>query len=334
MGQNKSRALELFAGAGGLALGLEQSGINTVGLIEINKDACDTLTRNRPHWNVLQKDVKDTDYRIFANYEIDILSGGFPCQAFSYAGKGLGFDDHRGNLVFEMIRCLSELKPKLLIAENVAGLKSHNGGKTLQTILDLLKGIGYSPKCQLLNAVMFGVPQKRKRLLITATREVDHPDCVIEPLNESPVTINEALKDCPHSKGATYSKTKKSVLDLVPEGGCWVDLPDEVQKKYMGAAYGTGSDLGGRRGMARRMSWHEPSLTILCSPSQKQIERCHPSQTRPFTVRESARLQTFPDDWHFSGSLYSQYRQIGNAVPVKLGYYIGQYADFLLKKAF
>lgn len=109
-------------------------------------------------------------------------------------------------------------------------------------------------------------------------------------------------------------------MDLVPAGGCWVDLPEEIAKEYMGKSYYSG---GGKRGMARRISWDEPCLTLTTSPSQKQTERCHPDETRPFTVREYARIQSFPDDWEFEGRLSEQYKQIGNAVPVELARRVG-----------
>ena len=108
---------------------------------------------------------------------------------------------------------------------------------------------------------------------------------------------------------------------MVPEGGYWRDLPIKDQKEFMGRSFYLG---GGKTGMARRLSWSEPSLTLTCSPAQKQTERCHPSKTRPLTIREYARIQTFPDSWEFLGSETSQYKQIGNAVPVNLGYYIGR----------
>ena len=127
--------------------------------------------------------------------------------------------------------------------------------------------------------------------------------------------MREALKDVPLSEGQQYSENKKKVMEQVPPGGCWVDLPEDVAKEYMGKSYYSG---GGRRGMARRIAWDEPCLTLTTSPSQKQTERCHPEETRPFTVREYARIQSFPDDWEFVGSIGEQYKQIGNAVPVKL----------------
>ena len=107
---------------------------------------------------------------------------------------------------------------------------------------------------------------------------------------------------------------------MVPPGGYWRDLPVELQKEFMKKSFYLG---GGKTGMARRISWDEPCLTLTCAPAQKQTERCHPDETRPFTVREYARIQTFPDDWEFSGSMSQQYKQIGNAVPVNLAQEIG-----------
>ena len=126
--------------------------------------------------------------------------------------------------------------------------------------------------------------------------------------------------DVPISEGQKYPARKKEILDLVPPGGYWRDLPVELQKEFMKKSFYLG---GGKTGMARRISWDEPCLTLTCAPAQKQTERCHPDETRPFTVREYARIQTFPDDWEFSGSMSQQYKQIGNAVPVNLAQEIG-----------
>ena len=125
-------------------------------------------------------------------------------------------------------------------------------------------------------------------------------------------TLRDVLQDVPPSIGATYPEHKRKVLELVPPGGCWRDLPDEIAKEYMGKSYFSG---GGRTGMARRLSWDEPCLTLTTSPAQKQTERCHPEETRPFTIREYARIQSFPDEWEFTVPLHAQYRD-GNAVPL------------------
>ena len=114
---------------------------------------------------------------------------------------------------------------------------------------------------------------------------------------------------------------------MIPPGGCWRNLPEDIAKKYMGKSF---TQSGGRTGIARRLDWDKPSLTLTCSPAQKQTERCHPTETRPLSVREYARIQTFPDDWLFAGSVSSQYKQIGNAVPVNLGYHVGLAARKIL----
>lgn len=127
--------------------------------------------------------------------------------------------------------------------------------------------------------------------------------------------------DVPKSEGQSYPKRKAEILKMVPPGGYWRDLPDTVQREYMMKSYYLG---GGKTGMARRLSWDEPSLTLTCAPAQKQTERCHPEETRPLTVREYARIQTFPDDWKFAGPVSAQYKQIGNAVPVNLAHAMGR----------
>uniref|UniRef100_UPI0035ADEA03 DNA cytosine methyltransferase n=1 Tax=Cloacibacterium sp. TaxID=1913682 RepID=UPI0035ADEA03 len=139
--------------------------------------------------------------------------------------------------------------------------------------------------------------------------------------------LKDALKkgelfdcDVPISLGAKYPQSKIEVLDLVPPKGYWRDLPLEIQKKFLGGSFHLG---GGKTGIARRIGWDEPCLTLTCSPAQKQTERCHPDETRPFTVREYARIQTFPDDWQFAGSIAQQYKQIGSSFPINLAREIG-----------
>ncbi|MCJ8278943.1 MAG: DNA cytosine methyltransferase [Rivularia sp. ALOHA_DT_140] len=249
----------------------------------------------------------------------DVVTGGFPCQAFSYAGKGLGFEDTRGTLFYEFARCVKQVQPKLFLAENVRGLISHQGGRTLKTVLSVLETLGYNIQYRLLNAVNYDVPQKRERIIIIGTRE----DIRFQYPAPSPniFTLKNALKDVPHSEGMKYSPKRAAILKLVPPGGCWRDSPEDIQKSYMMKSYYL---TGGRTGIARRISWDEPCLTLTTSPSQKQTERCHPEETRPFTVREYARIQTFPDDWEFMGGMSSKYKQIGNSVPVIFAYHLGR----------
>jgi len=319
--------IELFAGAGGLALGLEKAGIKCVALNEIDKLACQTLRINRPNWNVLEGDIKDFNFHKYLN-KVDVVTGGFPCQAFSYAGKKLGLNDARGTLFYEFARVVKEVNPAICIGENVRGLLSHENGKTLQGMISILDEIGYKViPIQILKAINYRVPQKRERLILVGIRKDIDVKFEYPKPHDKIYNLRDALKkgvlfdtDVPFSEGAKYPKYKQEVLKLVPPKGYWRDLPTEIQKEYMGGSYHLG---GGKTGMARRIGWDEPSLTLTCSPAQKQTERCHPDETRPFTVREYARIQTFPDDWKFSGPMAQQYKQIGNAVPVNLGQEVG-----------
>ncbi|NER38249.1 MAG: DNA cytosine methyltransferase [Oscillatoria sp. SIO1A7] len=308
--------IELFAGAGGLALGLERAGLQATALIELNKDAAATLRHNRPNWNAIQADIREFSFK---DIKADVVTGGFPCQAFSYAGKSLGLQDTRGTLFYEFARCVREVQPKIFIAENVRGLISHQKGKTLAAILAVLESLGYGVQYRLLNAVNYDVPQKRERVIIVGTL----PGIAFQYPAPSPkiLTLRDALADVPASDGMKYSDKKAAVLALVPPGGYWRNLPEEVQKSYMKKNYYL---TGGKTGIARRISWDEPCLTLTTSPSQKQTDRCHPEETRPFTVREYARIQTFPDDWEFMGGMSSKYKQIGNAVPVNFAFHLGR----------
>ena len=323
-------SVELFAGAGGLALGMEMAGFQHVLLNEFDHEACETLRVNRPGWNVVEEDIHTVDFTGLKG-KVDFLSGGFPCQAFSYAGKRRGFEETRGTLFFELARAVKEIQPKVFLCENVKGLREHDNGRTLETITNVIEELGYSlipPR--VLKAVMFKVPQKRERLFLVAVRKdfVDKVSFDWPAPYRRVMTLRDAFfagdlypVDVPESEGQQYPEKKKNVMDLVPMGGDWRDLPEEVAKEYMKGSYNLG---GGKTGMARRLSLDEPSLTLTCAPAQKQTERCHPTQTRPLTVREYARIQTFPDDWNFSGNMSSKYKQIGNAVPVNLAYAMGR----------
>ena len=321
-------AIELFAGAGGLAIGMEQAGIKCLALNEIDHWASETLRKNRPDWNVIEDDVKNVSFKEY-NGKVDIITGGFPCQAFSYAGKKLGLKDARGTLFYEFARAVQETMPPICVGENVRGLLNHEGGRTIDGMISILDEIGYQVvPPRILKAIFYNVPQKRERVLIVGIRKDISMELFEFPKPYKKIfNIKDALKkgelynsDVPQSPGSLYPKSKLKVLDLVPEGGYWRDLPIDIQKEYMAGSFYLG---GGKTGMARRMSWDEPSLTLTCSPAQKQTERCHPEETRPFTIREYARIQTFPDEWDFAGSVSQQYKQIGNAVPVNLAKEIG-----------
>ncbi len=323
------KSIELFAGAGGMALGMEKAGFRHTLLNDFDRYATDTLKKNRPQWNVIHGDVSQIDFKPYKD-KIDLLTGGFPCQTFSYAGKKMGMEDTRGTLFYEFARALKESQPKVFLAENVKGLFSHDKGRTLQTMVEVFESMGYevlSPR--VLKAIHYQVPQKRERLFIIGIKK-EYASAVsfVWPTGSSKIyTLKDALKkgdlfdtDVQVSPGQEYPEKKKKILDLIPPGGYWRDLPIDLQKEYMMKSFYLG---GGKTGIARRISWDEPSLTLTCSPAQKQTERCHPDETRPFQVREYARIQTFPDQWKFEGSMTQQYKQIGNAVPVNLAYALG-----------
>ena len=323
------KSIELFAGAGGLALGIEKAGFDTIGLVEFDSAAAETLKHNRPNWNVIHDDIANISKLDLENYfsitkgELDLLSGGAPCQSFSYAGKRLGLEDTRGTLFFHYAVFLEKLQPKMFLFENVKGLTSHDKGKTYSTILNVFESEGYTVQSKVLNSWDYGVAQKRERMIMVGIRNdltdkitFEYPD-----KHEYKPVLRDILDNCPPSPGIQYSENKRKIFELVPPGGYWRDIPEDIAKEYMKSTWEMG---GGRTGILRRMSLDEPSLTVLTSPTQKQTERCHPIEARPFTVRENARIQSFPDYWEFKGSVGNQYKQVGNAVPVNLAYEVGK----------
>lgn len=328
-------SVELFAGAGGLALGLEKAGFSEQALVEIDKYAAATLRKNRPSWNVLEADIIKIASEGIKKYlpqhmDIDFVSGGYPCQAFSYAGHKMGLEDVRGTMFYYFAQIIGELNPRVFLAENVKGLISHDNGKTLQTMVDIYEDLGYTVTTHMIRAIDYNVAQKRERVIIVGVRnDIDIQYRLPKP-SKHKLVLRDVLKNVPPSAGEKYPEKKRKVLEQVPAGGYWRDLPEEVAREYMGKSFFSG---GGRTGMARRISWDEPCLTLTCSPAQKQTERCHPEETRPFTVREYARIQSFPDDWEFTGSMGQQYKQIGNAVPVEMAKAIGLSIIDILNKA-
>ncbi len=210
-------SIELFAGAGGMALGMEKAGFSHLLLNEIDKDACKTLRFNRPEWQVVEQDIREVSFKQFED-KVDFLSGGFPCQAFSYAGKQGGFNDTRGTLFFEMARAIQQVRPKIFMGENVKGLLAHDGGKTLATIKQTIVDLGYTLiEPRVLRAIKFQVPQKRERLILIAIRN-DIAERVKyqwpQPYNRI-MTLRDALykgdlfdTDVPLSDGQKYPPKK------------------------------------------------------------------------------------------------------------------------------
>lgn len=319
--RDKYTFIEVCAGGGGLSAGLMKAGLTPLLLNDNNNDCCKTLKKNHPDANVMLGSMEKIDYSKYIG-KVDLLTGGVPCQSFSQAGLRKGLDDPRGDLMMKFIDILDLIKPKMFMIENVKGLLTHDGGNTIKKIIENMnRNDLYNVRYQCLDASKYGVPQKRERVFIvgvlkTIDRVFSFPkECAVKRV------LKDVLYDVPSSAGSKYSDDKQNLFKMIPQGGCWVNLPENIQREYLGNSYNSG---GGKRGILYRLSMEKPSLTLLCTPSQKQTERCHPLEERPLTIREYARIQTFDDDYEFIGSISSQYKQIGNAVPVELANQMGK----------
>ena len=323
--KNKSKTkytfIEVCAGAGGLSKGFIDTDFHPILLNDTDKYCVETLKLNHPKADIFKGCMIKIDLEKYKKLNIDVLMGGVPCQSFSQAGKRNGIADDRGKLIIHFINIIDIINPKIFIIENVQGLVTHNKGKTLELIIEEINKINrYNVTYKVLNANDYSVPQNRKRLIIVGIRkDLDKTFNFPKPHEYKPV-LSDVLLNCPESPGAVYNKEKYDIMKLVPEGGCWVDIPIDIQKSYMGKSYNSG---GGKRGILKRLDMKKPCLTLLTTPSQKQTERCHPTETRPLQTLEYARIQTFPDNYKFAGSINQIYKQIGNAVPVNLSKAIG-----------
>lgn len=333
-------SISLFSGAMGLDLGLEKAGID-IKLCQDFDESCykTMLINNKP---AMTGDIRKIDSSTILEASglkkgnVFLLCGGPPCQPFSTAGKRLGINDPRGSLFMDYVRMVNEIRPRFFVFENVKGLtsiavdKGGEPGEVLNIILAEFQKIGYKTVHAVLDAVYYGVPQFRERLIILGSR--DHEDIYLPApthfqRHQLPDmrwrTLGEAIKDLEDNPGpcTNFSEERLKFLRLVPEGGNWRDLPKEIQPIAMGGAWESG---GGKAGFYRRLSYAQPSPTVVTSPVQKATMMCHPTKDRPLSVKEYARIQQFPDDWMIEGTISNQYKQIGNAVPVGLAEAIGK----------
>jgi DNA (cytosine-5)-methyltransferase 1 len=366
-------SISLFTGAYGLDLGLEQAGFHTVTVVEKDRDAVKTIALNRPFLqesaipreiqNVTSQQLLEEGGRVFnlgrafKPGEVDLVTGGPPCQPFSTAGKRGSVMDPRGSLFMDFIRIVKEVQPRFFLMENVKGLLSaplrHRAinqrgkdypplesdempGAALKVVLSEMQAIGYNVVYNLLEAADYGVPQNRERVIFIGSRDGETPTFPIPQYCKNGQTLPKwrTLKDAltglvdVEPEFMSYSENRLKYLKLLKAGQNWRHLPEELKKEAMGGAYNSG---GGKVGFYRRLSWDKPSPTITTSPHQKATDMCHPVELRCLTVRESARIQTFPDDWIFYGSVSSKYKQIGNAVPVLLAKELGSYLFNLIQ---
>ncbi|MBD2145245.1 DNA (cytosine-5-)-methyltransferase [Sphaerospermopsis sp. FACHB-1194] len=363
----KAISISLFTGAYGLDLGLEEAGFHTVTVVEKDRDAVKTIALNRPFLqesaisreiqNVTSQQLLEEGGRVLnlgralQPQEVDLVTGGPPCQPFSTAGKRGSVIDPRGSLFMDFIRIVKEVQPRFFLMENVKGLLSaplrhrpinqrgkdyppletdEMPGAALKVVLSEMQAIGYNIVYNLLEAADYGVPQNRERVIFIGSRDGETATFPIPKYCKNGQTLPKwrTLKNAltglvdAEPEFMSYSENRLKYLKLLKAGQNWRHLPEDLKKEAMGGAYNSG---GGKVGFYRRLSWDKPSPTITTSPHQKATDMCHPVELRCLTVRESARIQTFPDDWIFYGSVSSKYKQIGNAVPVLLAKEIGSY---------
>ena len=319
--KTKYTFIEVCAGGGGLSSGLIKAVFTPILLNDNNSDCCKTLKKNHIDSNVILGSMDKIDYSKYIN-KVDLLTGGVPCQSFSQAGLRKGLDDPRGDLMIKFIEIINLIKPKVFMIENVKGLLTHDNGNTIKKIIDTInKNNLYNINYKCLDSSKYNIPQKRERVFIIGILKDINKDFYFPEESKNKKVLKDVLYNVPDSPGLKYSEEKVNLFKMIPQGGCWVNLSENLQKEYLGNSYNSG---GGKRGILYRLSMEKPSLTLLCTPSQKQTERCHPLEERPLTMREYARVQTFDDSYEFIGSLNSQYKQIGNAVPVELAKHMGE----------
>lgn len=343
----KYTAVELFAGAGGLSIGLEKAGINVVIANEIMPDFAKTLMANHPNTNVINDDIHKIDFAAelakLGLDSVDVLSGGPPCQGFSTIGSK-NRQDPRNSLFYEYLRAVKETKPKYTIFENVSGFKRMYDGFAYETLIKEMDELGYFTKCEILNAADYGAPQIRLRTIVLGWRKdlkpVEFPTITHGPSGRKPyVTLMEAISDLPplssgesvaeyssepttdyqkkmrgrqkvllEHNASNYGEKMQEILRTVPKGGSIADLPQHLRPK------------SGYANTYARLLPDVPSPTITRNFGTPSSSRCiHPEQNRALSTREGARLQGFPDDYIFVGGKQSKNLQIGNAVPPILG---------------
>lgn len=349
--------ISLFSGAMGLDLGLEAAGLRVAVAVECNPIAVATIRANRPDLPVIDRKIEDvTTAEILEAAglkpeEAFAVVGGPSCQAFSTAGARSSLSDPRGTLFQHFARIVREAQPQFFVMENVRGLLSaavkHRSlkergpgyptlepdeelGSALKTVASTLRELGYYTTFDILNAADFGVPQSRERLVFLGTRfgkRIAMPAATHDrngrgglPKWQTLRSALEGLED-PAPQFTKLCPSKAKYLAMVPEGGNWRALPEELKSQALGRAF---VSWGGRSGFFRRLSFDRPSPALTTRPDSKATSLCHPTELRPLSIREYARIQQFPDDWAFAGSVRQKYEQVGNAVPLGLGKAIGQ----------
>lgn len=357
-GHSGGRAISLFAGAGGLDLGLHKSGWEILAQVEVDDDCIGTLRKHAEHLgtrpSLYASRVEEVDPSILRRSlrlrrgELDLLAGGPPCQPFTTTGLRQAITDRRAATVFPTyLSFVSEFLPRALVIENVDGMLSaalrhrplalrgtdsqpmapdERKGSFLKWLLGQLTNLDYSVTWGVVEAADYGVAQRRQRAVLIGVR--DSTPCFLpaathgRPGQPAVRTLRDALKGVRrNSPVQPLSARKRRVFDLIPAGGNWRSLSVHLRRQTMGRAFDA---EGGKSGWWRRLSWDSPSPTILGMPDHSSTALIHPDETRCLSVAECAALQSFPSWAKFEGSPRSQYQQIGNAVPPLLGASVGR----------
>jgi DNA (cytosine-5)-methyltransferase 1 len=308
-------SLEICAGAGGQALGLEWAGFEHVALVELDKQACATLRHNRPHWNVIEKDVREIsgyDY-----HGVDLIAGGVPCPPFSVAGHKLGQMDER-DLFPEALRLVAEAEPRAVMLENVRGLMATEFEEYREQIKDQLRLLGYpAPEWRLLNASDYGVPQLRPRAILVALRKDSGEFHWPEPIDAPPLTVGEALYELMAARGWSQAAS-------------WAKQANTIAPTLVGGSHKHGGpDLGPTRA---RQAWLKLGVnggTLAEEAPDPDFEG-----TPRLTVQMAAVIQGFPVGWHITGRKTAAYRQVGNAFPPPVAEAVARSIHQALAKSF
>lgn len=341
--KDTKKSISLFSGAMGLDIGLQQAGIDIQIGQDFNKACVNTMFQNG-HKAILGDICRIEPEELLSAAGLTfgepfLICGGPPCQPFSTAGKRLGINDPRGSLFREYVRMIDVIRPRFFVMENVKGLMSsplkdadgkNTAGKVIDIILEEFAKLNYKTVYGVLDSVNYGVPQFRERFVMIGSR--DNEDIFLPipthfQMHQNAAyrwsTLGDCIRDLENTPGecADFTPLRLKYLKMVPEGGNWKNLPPDILKEAMGGAYSSG---GGKVGFYRRLSYSQPSPTVVTSPIQKATMMCHPTKDRPLSVAEYARIQQFPNDWKFTGTLVDKYRQIGNAVPIGLAKAIGE----------
>lgn len=308
-------AIEICAGAGGQAIGLDQAGFEHVAAVEIDKHACATLQLNRPRWRVYEQDLKDFTGAGFQG--VDLLAGGVPCPPFSIAGKQLGANDER-DLFPEALRLVEKLRPTAVMLENVRGFASEKFERYRTSILRRLERLGYEPDWRVLNASDYGVPQLRPRFLLVALKPAAAKHFEWPRASRRKPTVGNTIGDLMAAGGW-------------PGADAWVQGAQDMAPTIVGGSKKHGGpDLGPTRARREWLKLGVDGLGIANAPPAPDF----PLDKNPkLTVRMVARLQGFPDDWEFSGGKTAAYRQVGNAFPPPVARAVGEAIRRALTKA-